>query len=317
VNALRDRYRRVPGTLSAGVLAGVLALSSAGCGEAPGTSATGAVAPSSGVPGRFSEGGLVFDYPHQWREFHYENPSSFSSVIAYLATVDVADPCVRTPDSVSCGPGYELEPGTLVVTVENASFPGFDILDLPTGARPLVAGGLPGYVQDTDPFAQTGATAARTWSLAMPGSIDNYYRITVQVREPGIAEAFAAVDALVANLAYDPPVTPLPTGAGAAEAAARTALAALVAGDHAWACFPSSGSRRFQVTALPMGPQLAAPQVAMCSTSIEATPLQQWRMRLVERLPNKDANGAWGSDITVYVGPDGLPGMTTAAQLEQ
>ena len=114
----------------------------------------------------------------------------------------------RSANAMSCGPAYELQPGTLVVTVETAAFHGSNILDVPAGAQPLVAGGLPGYVQDSDPFAQTGATAARTWSLAMPGYIDNYYRITAQAREPGVDAAFAQVDSLVASLAYDPPVTP-------------------------------------------------------------------------------------------------------------
>ena len=191
------------------LLAAMLAWMSVGCARVPAASAPAACPPSSGGPGsglqgRFSEGGLVFDYPAAWHEFHYQNVSTMSSVIAYLATVDVHDPCVRSANGMSCGPGYELQPGTMVVTVETAAFPGFNILDVPAGAQPLVAGGLPGYVQDSDPFAQTGATAARTWSLAMPGSIDNYYRITAQAREPGVDAAFAQVDSLVAGLAVRP-----------------------------------------------------------------------------------------------------------------
>ena len=33
----------------------------------------------------------MFDYPSPWREFHYQNVSTMSSVIAYLATVEVHD----------------------------------------------------------------------------------------------------------------------------------------------------------------------------------------------------------------------------------
>src|ERR1022692_3958823 len=41
----------------------------------------------------FDENGITFAYPTAWREFHYSVTSSFSSVIAYLAIVDVPEPC--------------------------------------------------------------------------------------------------------------------------------------------------------------------------------------------------------------------------------
>jgi hypothetical protein len=49
--------------------------------------------------------------------------SSFFSSIAWLGTVEMHDPCVRTANEVSCGTGYTLEPGTLVVEIQAASFP--------------------------------------------------------------------------------------------------------------------------------------------------------------------------------------------------
>ena len=65
-----------------------------------------------------------------------------------------------------------------------------------------------------------------------------------------------------------------------------------------------------------MGPQLASPRTATCSTTIETTTLQLWRMHLKLLLSEHDAAGGWGEDITVFVGPDGQPGMTTANALE-
>ena len=46
----------------------------------------------------FDEGGLTFAYPAAWREFHYAMTSSFSNQIAYLATVDIPEPCTTTVD---------------------------------------------------------------------------------------------------------------------------------------------------------------------------------------------------------------------------
>ena len=283
----------------------------AGCGTGPSPS------PATLVPNHFAESGLTFDYPAGWREFHYENTSSFSSVIAYLATVDVKDPCTRTPNSISCGAGYVLAPGTLVVRVESASFPGFNILDVPPGARPITVDGLPGYVEDVEVLGDTGATASRSWSIAMPGSVDNDYRVTADVRTPNEGALLDLVDGIVKRIRYDPPVMPLPTDPAAAGKAVETALAVLAKGsDPSWACFPASGSRTLRVASLPNGPPLTTPQVATCTTAIEATPLQLWRMTLEMRLPRPDANAGLGTRMIVWVGADGQPGSSSGESLE-
>jgi hypothetical protein len=307
---MNDRGTRLPGAL-AGLLAGLLVMAVAACGSGSAPSTTPA------PPARFDESGLTFDYPASWRVFHYENVSSFTSILAYLATVEVHDPCVRTPGSVSCGAGYALEPGTLVVTIEAASFPGFNILDVPPGARPITVDGLPGYVEDGDPIADPGATAVRTWSIARPGSIDNYVRITANVRTPNEGAMLDLVDRTVKGIRYNPPVVPLPTGPGAALEAATTALKVMAAIEPgAWACFPPSGERTTTVTTLPMGPALATPGEATCTTSIEATPLQMWRMTLEMRLSKQDPNAGMGTRIVMFVGADGQPGMTTGETLD-
>ena len=148
---VRDRW----GRHVAAIL--VLGLAIAGCG--PSTATPSPTAAPSGLA-RFAEQGLVFEYPAAWRVFHYQKLSSFSSVIAYLATVGVADPCARTASSVSCGLSYHLDPGTIVVTVSNAAFPTFNILDVPPGAFPVDVGGLPGYVTQTGRHGRNGLVLA-------------------------------------------------------------------------------------------------------------------------------------------------------------
>ena len=300
-------------------LAALLAVVAGACSPTPSVSPE-ATPPPTGLA-HFAGSGIAFDYPAAWRSVHFDNFSSFTSSIVSLGTTEFHDPCTRGPDSLSCGVAYTLEPGQMAVEVGNAAFPTFSILDVPAGATPVTAGGLPGWVEDADPFAATRSTAARSWTLAMPGSIDNYFTVRAEVRDLDPATAFAPVDALVASWAYDQPVVPLPTGADAAPAAAaalKSALAEMVrSGEPAYACFPQTGSRRFQVTALPgMGP-LAKPQVATCSTSIEATPLGMWRAHLVAHLSERDPQAGWGVDITMYITADGQPGNTTSAPLDQ
>jgi hypothetical protein len=282
----------------------------AGCGPAP--------SPTPAAPNHFAEAGLAFDYPAGWRAYHYELTSSFFSSIAYLGTVDVKDPCVREANGMTCGTGYALLPGTLVVDIQAASFPGFSILDVPAGARPITVDGLPGYVEDGEAVPATGATAVRTWSIPRPGSIDNYVRITANVRAPNEEAMLGFVDGMVKGIRYEPPVTPLPAGhAAAVDAAAAYLKAAQVGSDPSWTCFPPEGSRTMTVSSLPDGPPLERPREATCTTTIVATPMQVWRMTLEMRLSEHDPNGGWGTRMTGYVGPDGEGvGGGTAEDLE-
>jgi hypothetical protein len=166
--------------------------------------------------------------------------------------------------------------------------------------------GLPGYVQDGEPVAATGATATRTWSVPMPGSIDNDYAITANVRAPNEGALLDLVDGIVKGIRYDPAVPPLPVGkAAVTEAAASYLEAALIGSDPSWACFPPDGSRTMLVSSLPNGPPLERPRAVTCTTTIVATPMQVWAMTLEMRLAEHDANGGWGTRMTVFVGPDG------------
>src|SRR5262249_22253437 len=86
-----------PGALAAMLVAAIVVVTTLawGLGALRGQTAT-----PSGLA-QFHEGGLAFDYPASWREFHYEMDSSFSHLIAYLGTVDVPAPCLTTIDSNS------------------------------------------------------------------------------------------------------------------------------------------------------------------------------------------------------------------------
>jgi hypothetical protein len=291
--------------LASGLAALGLALWLAACGSI-GTSQAGLQSP--GPPGHFDEAGIVFDYPAAWREFHYDFQSSFTSLVAYLATVDVPDPCVRWTGSpgeggAECGARYTLGPNDAVVEVSADGFPGFNLLDTPANAAPLTVDGLPAWVE-----AGTGVPGDQgwTWTIARPGSTDNFYRITATVHGPDLATIRAQLDALVASLHYTTPVAALPTDPGAAERAARKALSELVSQSPIWGCFPPPGqTRRAIVASLPNGPSLTAPKDTTCTTTIEPTRLQLWRMTLTMTFSHLDANAGAGEVFVQWLDPNG------------
>jgi hypothetical protein len=273
---------------------------------------------SSGLA-TFHEDGLVFDYPAAWRPFRYEMVSSFSNLIVYLGTVDVPDPCTRTANSIACGQSFRLAPNSIVVAVTGRGFPGFNILDgPPPGATALVAGGLPAYVTQLAPANMApGADTSVQWTIAKPGSVDNSYEIRADIKGPDVADQLRQVEALVSSLRFDPPVVPLEATDAAAERAATRALATMTASDPAWACFPAKpGARQVRVTSFPQGPVLAEPQVATCSTRIEPTRLQLWRLTLTERLAKADPEAGQDLQIVLWVSPDGTPGLQTSGSPE-
>ncbi|MFI5041646.1 MAG: hypothetical protein ACHQNA_07335, partial [Acidimicrobiales bacterium] len=252
-------------------LAPLAAVALAGACASPAT-----VGPTTTGLATFDQRGLAFEYPAGWQTFTYTVQSSFRDVMAYLATVYVPEPCATTVASdstrVECEDRFTLTPDSLVVQVMAASFPSFDITHVPDDATALTIGGLPGYVETAgSDAAAPGVDRTITWSIAMPGFIDNYYAIEAQMRGPDLGTLQAQIETVIASVRYDPPVTPLPTGLGAASAAAARALATLTRDDASWACFPASGSRQALVSSLPNGPDLAGPQVATCSTEITAT----------------------------------------------
>jgi len=175
--------------------------------------------PPSGLR-TFDEGGLTFAYPTAWQELHFSVDSSFSHLIADLATVDVPEPCATTEDSVGtridCQDRFHLSPDSLVVQVVSGGSPGFDILRTPAGATALTVDHLPAYMQELAPDdPAVGADTSLVWTLSNPGAEGNFYMISALVRGPDLGPIKAQLQALIASLRYDPPVAPSPQPSGA------------------------------------------------------------------------------------------------------
>lgn len=265
----------------------------------------------------FDENGIAFAYPAAWREFHYSVTSSFSSVIAYLATVDVPEPCTTTVDpsftTIACADHVVLTPGSLVVTITSNGFPGFDMSGpRPSGTTALIVDGLPAYVETV---STNSSDLSLRWTISSPGSVDNYYAIDARMQGPGLVAMRAQLDALIASIRYDPPVVPLPSGAATMASVEAKALAALAKGSPVWGCFSLSGPKTMLIDSMPYGPPLAHPQVATCTLKIEASPLQMWRMSLSIRLPKPDPNVGIGETTVQWINADGSLGASIGGPL--
>ena len=309
---------------------GLLAACSTGPGPTPETSASARVSVSSAKPssspllspsGRrtFDEGGLVFDYPAAWREFHHPFFSTMSNSIADLATVDVPEPCATSAVSggtqVDCADRFHLAPDSLVVHVMSGGNPAFDILrNRPADATPLTVGGLPAYVEETAPVdTAVGADVSLAWTLSSSGSVDNFYTITALIRGPNTGPMEDQLRALIASLRYDPPVVPLSQANGAPEAALAKALGILAKDSPAWRCFPDYvGTAHADISGFPSGPTFSVPRHVVCTTEIEPTSLQLWRATFTIQLAEADpvAGSRWM--MQAWLQPDGTPGQTSA-----
>lgn len=207
--------------------------------------------------------------------------SSFSTLVVYLATVPVGDPCTRTANSVSCGSApYQLAPGTLVVEIIAAG--GIDELDL--ALMPLTIGGMPASFR-VEPYGADGRRLV--WEIAR--SPMSLFRITADLRGPGLDVMQADVTTMVEGLEFNPPVVPLPDGpqdlAAGAEAALRVALNALRPNSPEVACFspiPGAVSHAQVVISGRPGPRVAVP--VTCSSDVAASRLQLWKVVLTIKL---------------------------------
>jgi hypothetical protein len=284
-------------------------------GLTPGPAASGTTGTALAT---FREGGLVFSYPAAWRIFHHDVVSSFSSSIAYLATVDVPDPCTTTHDSVgtrtACGDHFRLGPDTLVVQVVAAAFPGFDILQKPSTATALIVDGLPGYFESGPPEdPAVGADQSLVWTLTRPSSVDNFLQIRALVRGPDIAGLTGQLRDMISTIRYDPPVAQLPRTSAELNAAISKALGALANTSAAWRCFPAHvGSAVGTISEFPGGPALEAAHQATCRTDVEPTALQLWRATFTVKLDKPDPVVGGQFAAQVWIAPDGTPGEMTS-----
>lgn len=253
----------------------------------------------------FNKGGLVLRYPTTWRSFDYRFQTSFSDLLGYLGSVPVADPCTRLPNGMQCGgTPYDLLPGTLVVTVvARYRFGDADIETLP-----LTTGGMPASYEAVGPA--TGSDRMQlTWQVA--SGPESVYEIRADLRGPGLDVMQAQVTAMVEGLRFDPPLVRLPGAPEERTAGARAALEAalrLLLRDYPmYTCFsPVPGERLITTTMISGSVDLVGPIPVTCSTKVEASRLELWRVVLTIELAEPTPDLA-RIVTTQWVTPVGLP----------
>jgi hypothetical protein len=281
----------------AGVLVAAALLASA-CGPS-------ALSPAPSGSTVLNRGGLVVEYPASWARFDYDVTGTPSTLVTYLATVPVGDPCTGGADGVSCGTApYELAPGTLVVEILAAGIIEHEI-DLVL--MRLTIGGMPASFR----VEPSGADGRRlVWEIAR--SSRSMFRITADLRGPGLDVMQEQVTAMVEGLEFNPPVIALSDDpdqlAEEAAAALVVALNALRIYSPEVACFsPVPGEARSAVVVISGRPGPRNPVPVTCSSRIEASRLQMWKVVLTIKLdePTPDLGTVV---FTQWVTADGQPG---------
>lgn len=225
------------------------------------TTAPTATAMPSPVLAHFVGGGIGFDYPAEWGASHETVLMTMGSTFGELRP-----------------------PGGARVVVGTSASPMANFLEFePEGGWTRWVDGLPAVLTVTHPISANPAAQSWAFLFAMPGAIDNWYAIYADLRGGlGVEKVRTQLDALTLTIHYDRSIERLPSGPAADAFAADLARRAVVELQRrGWPpdqCYPiEPGTSRRDVISLPGGVQ-GLP--VTCSTAIEPTDLQLWRLTL-------------------------------------
>jgi hypothetical protein len=151
---------------------------------------------------RFDDGELSFEYPSEWEPATWSVQSTFESLVTYLSTEPLHDPCRRTADSVTCGePLRRLSAGGVLVEWSHVGFPDADRhrLTAMPGSWTMVDGRRAKLAVDLLPVCR-GVDADRSLLALIPVSPrGNYYALRACLRGPGLVRSERAVRRLLAS----------------------------------------------------------------------------------------------------------------------
>jgi hypothetical protein len=183
--------------LMAGLLASTLGLATCG-GSAGGGSAGGLR--------HFDDQTVSFDYPGAWADAKFDVVSSFSSVLVYLSTAHLSDPCDRTANSIACvrSAASGLGPDGVLVEWSRNGFPGwtFD----PTKGQPMNVGGrratLEQVVPSQDDCGAIGGARELVVTIDDPTPDMNWTAVRACLRGPSLDGLQAQIEAMLATVAW-------------------------------------------------------------------------------------------------------------------
>ena len=161
--------------------------------------------PSQLVSGHYEGGGVSFDYPIEWRGATFDMTSNFHSLIVYLSTSPLKDPCERTANSISCGRGAVsgLDPNGILVEWSRSAWIGwtFD----PTKGQLMSVGDRPATFEQLDPSEQCAAIGGVREILVTIGDVppnQNWTEMRACLRGPSLDETQAQIETMLETVAW-------------------------------------------------------------------------------------------------------------------
>ncbi len=251
-------------------------------------------------------GRLGLDVPPEWTVRPADVLMRYTHVIEFIGTAPSTAGCTTEGDLTGCGVDLALEPGTVSVAVEEPGGPiridtPFERAeDPPPGTTVVDIDGVPAFLR----------READTIELFVPAPDDIFggTRLRAGVLGPGEEALWQQVEDLLASVHYEPPLQPTDQlDVQAAAAAARAVVEHKASHDRAYACFPRTPgrSRHAVVRRLPGYSRLHRRLPVTCSTEIEGTPLEVWKMTLTSSWTDGPGRSAGSVSETVWIGPDG------------
>lgn len=163
--------------------------------------------PSTQATWHFAQpGAMSFDYPANWQAAQFEVLSSFSSLIVYLSSEQLHDPCQRTPNSISCSsPIGALPANGILVDWSRRSWIGWDFATV--AGVPRVIGGRAAKVShgvaDEGCRAMGGEAEVIATIPDIPANL-NWTEMRACLRGPALAEMQEQVEAMLASVVWAP-----------------------------------------------------------------------------------------------------------------
>jgi hypothetical protein len=188
---IRRQRRFRSGVLVKTALIAALAVTLAGCGRAM---APPTPTPSSVPLTSYSSQpyGISFSYPASWHVGDQGFSGSLYSLVAYVSTQEVHDPCIRQPSTITCGwPITSLDPGNLVVTWGAGGSPGWQLAG--QAGQSIEVDGHPAKLERSAFQTCVGIMADRSMTVTIYRGPSNYFRMQACFREPLAADHEAQV----------------------------------------------------------------------------------------------------------------------------
>jgi hypothetical protein len=242
----------------------------------------------------YSGYGLAFDYPASWQSHELDQGTPMFKEIASFGSGEVE--VVVSLLSVAAGPhqsGAAIDPD--------------DPAGIQNGQAYTTIGGLPAIQEPTQRSGIRlgyGYPSLR-WTLSVPGKVADRFAVYVTIGLPAAPSIEDQVEALVASIRYEPPVSAPDASDGPGIAAG--ALNQLRAESDAYSCFPneSGTSSTSVVTRLPALPDLRKALPVACSAQIEPWVTGIWKMTLTESWTAAEDRASGTYVTVVWIDADG------------